>query len=53
MWTAILAAQNLIDGSTHDIWTVNTEAEYIEEGEIVKAVLDISAADAAPLEMAS
>ena len=53
MWTAILAAQNLIDGSTHDIWSVNTDAEYLEAGDLVKAVLDISAADASPLELAS
>jgi protoporphyrinogen oxidase/predicted dehydrogenase len=48
MWTAILAAQNLIDGTSHDVWSVNTEADYLEEGDLVKAVLDISAADAEP-----
>jgi protoporphyrinogen oxidase/predicted dehydrogenase len=53
MWTAILAAQNLIDGSSHDLWSVNTEAEYLEDGDLVKAVLDISAADAAPVEAIS
>jgi hypothetical protein len=53
MWTAILAAQNLIDGPSHDIWSVNTEAEYLEEGELVRALLDISAADAAPVEAVS
>jgi protoporphyrinogen oxidase len=50
MWTAILAALNLLDGAKHDVWSVNTEAEYLEEGQIVEAVLDFSAADAAPVE---
>jgi len=53
MWTAILAAQNLIDGAGHDVWNVNTEAEYLEEGDLVKALLDLSAADAAGVETAS
>jgi protoporphyrinogen oxidase len=43
MWTAILAALNLIDGASHDVWSVNTEAEYHEEGEMVEALLDIEA----------
>jgi hypothetical protein len=50
MWTAILATLNLLDGAEHDVWSVNTEAEYLEEGQIVEAVLDFSAADAAPVE---
>ena len=50
MWTAILAALNVVDGSEHDVWSVNTEAEYLEEGELVEALLDFSAADAAPVE---
>jgi protoporphyrinogen oxidase len=50
MWTAILATLNLLDGAKHDVWSVNTEAEYLEEGQIVEAVLDFSAADAAPVE---
>jgi protoporphyrinogen oxidase/predicted dehydrogenase len=50
MWTAILAALNVVDGSTHDVWGVNTEAEYLEEGELAEALLDFSAADAAPVE---
>jgi protoporphyrinogen oxidase len=41
MWTAILAALNLIDGASHDIWSVNVEEEYLEEGEIVDALLDV------------
>jgi protoporphyrinogen oxidase len=34
MWTAILATLNLIDGATHDVWSVNTKGEYLEEGEL-------------------
>jgi protoporphyrinogen oxidase len=50
MWTAILAALNIVDGSSHDVWSVNTEADYLEEGELVEALLEFSAADAAPVE---
>jgi protoporphyrinogen oxidase len=41
MWTAILATLNLIDGSGYDVWSVNTEAEYHEEGEVVDSLLDV------------
>ena len=41
MWTAILATLNLIDRAGHDVWSVNVEAEYHEEGEAVDAVLDL------------
>ena len=50
MWTAILATLNLLDGAGHDVWSVNTEADYLEEGQLVEALLDFSAADAAPVE---
>jgi protoporphyrinogen oxidase len=50
MWTAILATLNVLDGAEHDVWSVNTEADYLEEGELVEAVLDFSAADAGPVE---
>ena len=50
MWTAMLATLNMLDGTDHDVWSVNTEAEYIEEGELVDALLDYSAADASPVE---
>jgi len=50
MWTAILAALNVVDGANHDVWSVNTEAEYLEEGDLVEALLDLSAADAAPVQ---
>jgi protoporphyrinogen oxidase len=41
MWTAILATLNLLDGTEHDVWSVNTEAEYLEEGRIVDELLDV------------
>jgi predicted dehydrogenase/protoporphyrinogen oxidase len=50
MWTAMLAALNVLDGTKHDVWSVNTEADYLEEGELVEALLEFSAADAAPVE---
>jgi protoporphyrinogen oxidase/predicted dehydrogenase len=53
MWTAMLAVLNLVDGADHDVWGVNTEAEYLEEGELVEALLEFSAADAAPVERVS
>jgi protoporphyrinogen oxidase len=53
MWTAILATLNLVDGAKNDVWNVNTEAEYLEEGHLVDALLDFSAADAAPVEAVS
>jgi protoporphyrinogen oxidase/predicted dehydrogenase len=50
MWTAILAAMNIADGANHDVWGVNTEADYLEEGELVEALLEFSAADAGAVE---
>jgi protoporphyrinogen oxidase len=44
MWTAILATLNLVDGASHDVWSVNTEAAYLEEGGIVDA-LDLALVD--------
>ncbi|MFN8223323.1 MAG: hypothetical protein U0R50_08795 [Gaiellales bacterium] len=47
MWTAILASFNQLDGSDHDVWSVNTEHAYLEEGMLVEDVLglDLIAAD--------
>jgi hypothetical protein len=44
MWTAILAALNLVDGAGYDVWAVNTEQEYLEEGAAVEAALDVELA---------
>ena len=41
MWTAILAALNLAEGMDYDVWSVNTEEDYLEEGELVDALLDV------------
>jgi len=32
MFTALLTVQNIVDGAHHDIWNVNVEEEYHEEG---------------------
>ena len=42
MWTATLATLNLLDGEGYDVWSVNTEEEYLEEGEAVDEVLDLA-----------
>jgi protoporphyrinogen oxidase len=40
MWTAILAALNVREGSRkYDVWSVNVDAEYHEEGEMVGSLL--------------
>jgi UDP-galactopyranose mutase len=31
MYTAMLSVQNILDGTTHDIWSVNVEQEYHEQ----------------------
>jgi protoporphyrinogen oxidase len=41
MWTAILATLNVIDGAGHDVWSVNTEEKYLEEGETVDRLMDV------------
>jgi hypothetical protein len=41
MWTAILAAINLSEDLSYDVWSVNTEEVYLEEGELVDALLDV------------
>jgi protoporphyrinogen oxidase len=39
MLTGLLAVLNLLDGASHDIWEVNTEDAYHEEGDVVSTVL--------------
>jgi protoporphyrinogen oxidase len=41
MWTAILATLSLTDKVTHDVWSVNTKAEYLEEGPLAEALEDL------------
>jgi protoporphyrinogen oxidase len=31
MYTAMLAVENIVKGTTHDVWTVNVEQVYHEE----------------------
>jgi protoporphyrinogen oxidase len=49
MWTAILATLNLVEGTNYDVWSVNAEAEYLEEGEAVETVLELGAVTEASL----
>jgi len=42
MWTAILATLNQLDDAGYDVWSVNVEAEYHEEGDTVDALLDVA-----------
>jgi protoporphyrinogen oxidase len=42
MWTAILATLNLIAGASHDVWSVNTDEEYLEEGAVVEALVELA-----------
>jgi protoporphyrinogen oxidase len=44
MWTAILATLNEIDGAAHDVWSVNTEADYHEAGELIDVMLNVELA---------
>jgi protoporphyrinogen oxidase len=39
MWTAMLATLNLLRGTRYDVWSVNVEADYLEEGEAPDAVV--------------
>ncbi|MGH3745589.1 MAG: hypothetical protein ACRDTP_12085, partial [Mycobacteriales bacterium] len=32
MLTALLTAENILDGTTHDVWAVNVEEDYHEQG---------------------
>ena len=34
MLTAMRAVENLCDGAGHDIWAVNADSAYLEEGEV-------------------
>jgi protoporphyrinogen oxidase len=41
MWTALLATRNYLEGTSHDVWSVNTKAEYLEEGPLAERVDDV------------
>ena len=41
MWTAMLATLNQLEGASHDVWSVNTKAEYLEEGPLAEGLADL------------
>ena len=41
MWTAILATLSYTDGISRDVWSVNTKAEYLEEGPLAEGLADL------------
>jgi protoporphyrinogen oxidase len=48
MYTAMLTVENLF-GAHHDIWAVNVEEEYHEEGEAVEEIREAGTGRAAPV----
>jgi protoporphyrinogen oxidase len=44
MWTAMLATLNRIEGASHDVWSVNAKAEYLEEGPLAEGLADLDLA---------
>jgi protoporphyrinogen oxidase len=53
MWTAILATLNHTDGASHDVWSVNTSAEYLEEGPLAERLGDLDLVASSTLERGS
>jgi protoporphyrinogen oxidase len=45
MWTAALATRNLLEGTDHDVWSVNTSGEYLEEGELTEELAGLRSLD--------
>jgi protoporphyrinogen oxidase len=41
MWTAILATLSYVDGIARDVWSVNTKAEYLEEGPLAEGLSEL------------
>jgi protoporphyrinogen oxidase len=41
MWTAILATLSYTDGIARDVWSVNTKAEYLEEGPLAESLSEL------------
>jgi protoporphyrinogen oxidase len=41
MWTAIFASLNLVEDRGFDVWSVNADEVYLEEGEVVDELLDL------------
>ena len=49
MYTAMLTVENIVDGADHDIWAVNVEEEYHEEGEAVEEIREAGTGRDAPV----
>ncbi len=41
MWTAILATLNLLDDRSYDVWSVNAESAYLEEGALLDGLVEL------------
>jgi protoporphyrinogen oxidase len=50
MWTGILSALNLVTGTNHDVWSVNTDSDYLEEAAASAEALGIELSEPAPSE---
>jgi hypothetical protein len=37
----MLATMNWTDGTSHDVWSVNTKAEYLEEGPLAEGLAEL------------
>jgi protoporphyrinogen oxidase len=40
MWTAALATMNLVDGGDRDVWSINSEGEYLEQPDEIEGELE-------------
>ncbi|MFZ4584107.1 MAG: NAD(P)/FAD-dependent oxidoreductase [Acidimicrobiia bacterium] len=49
MLTAMLSVDNIVEGAHNDVWTVNVEAEYHEEGDEVGEKSELGTGRAAPI----
>jgi protoporphyrinogen oxidase len=41
MWTALLATRNHLDGGDHDVWSVNTRGQYLEQGPMAERLDEV------------
>ncbi|MGZ4386467.1 MAG: NAD(P)/FAD-dependent oxidoreductase [Gaiellaceae bacterium] len=41
MWTAILATLNLLDDRNYDVWSVNADRTYLEEGVLLDGLVEL------------
>jgi protoporphyrinogen oxidase len=53
MWSAILATLNFVEGTDYDVWSINTEDAYHEEGDVVDDLLSIELVPPAVIEEAA